>query len=107
MAGVKDIAELAASDGRVKDIFDEFGSSLAYFLSPYLLRFGAGVLVLGGNISRAYALFGAAFERGLIKNNCDTLPLLSELREDAALLGSAYLLDDSFWARVKESLQYM
>ncbi len=107
MDGVKDIAELAASDERVKDIFDEFGSSLASFLSPYLIKFGAEVLVLGGNISRAYTLYGAAFETGLKKNNCDTLPLISELREDAALLGSAYLLDDSFWSGVKGSLQYM
>lgn len=107
MDGVKDMAALAASDERVKAIFDEFGLSLASFLSPFLLRFGAGVLVLGGNISRAYALFADAFEGGLKRNNCDTLPVLSELWEDAALLGSSYLLDDSFWDRVKGSLPYM
>ncbi|HCC70543.1 MAG TPA: ROK family protein [Bacteroidales bacterium] len=105
--GVKDIAAKYASDKRIKNIFVDFGKSLAGFLSPYLIKFGAEVLVLGGNISRAYNLFGPALEEELKIQECSTIPLLSELKEDAALLGSAYLLDDSFWTSVKGSLQYM
>ena len=105
--GVKDIAEEAESDNRIRNIFIEFGASLAAFLSPYLIKFGADVLVLGGNISRAYDLFGPALEDEMKRQKCNTIPLLSELKEDAALLGSAYLLDDSFWSAVKGSLQYM
>lgn len=106
-SGVKDIAEAAESDSRIKNIFVEFGTSLAFFLSPYLKDFGAEVLVMGGNISRAYDLFGPALEDELERQECNTVPLLSELKEDAALLGSAYLLDDSFWSSVRGSLQYM
>ncbi|MBN1388647.1 MAG: ROK family protein [Bacteroidales bacterium] len=106
-SGVKDIAEAAKSDNRVRNIFIEFGTSLASFLSPYLINFGAEVLVMGGNISRAYNLFGPSLEEEMKKQNCSTIPLLSELKEDAALLGSAYLLDDYFWSSVRGSLQYM
>jgi len=105
--GVKDIAEESESDNRISNIFIEFGASLAAFLSPYLIKFGADVLVLGGNISRAYDLFGPALEDEMKRQKCNTIPLLSELKEDAALLGSAYLLDDSFWSAVRGSLQYM
>lgn len=106
-SGVKDIAAAAESDNRVRDIFVEFGKSLASFLSPYLIKFDAEVLVMGGNISRAYHLFGSSMEKEMKRQHCNTIPLLSELKEDAALLGSAYLLDDSFWSSVRGSLQYM
>ena len=106
-SGVKVIADEARDDDNILNIFTEFGSSLAAFLSPYLKSFGAEVLVMGGNISRAYDLFGPAMEDELKKHNCDTVPLVSELKEDAALLGSAYLLDASFWSSVRGSLQYM
>lgn len=106
-SGVKDVAEAAEYDDRVRNIFVEFGLSLASFLSPYLVKFGAEVLVLGGNISHAYDLFGPSMEDEMRRQQCNTIPLLSDLKEDAALLGSAYLLDDSFWSSVRESLQYM
>ena len=32
---------------------------------------------------------------------------LSKLKEDAALLGSAYLLDDDFWKSVQHALPLM
>jgi len=105
--GVKEIAGAAVYDKGVKNIFTEFGTSLALFLSPFLIKFDAEVLVLGGNISRAYDLFGKEFENELKKQGCNTTAFLSELREDAALLGSARLLDDLFWEKVKGSLQYM
>ncbi len=106
-SGVKEIADEARSDDNIHNLFIEFGSSLAAFLSPYLKSFGAEVLIMGGNISRAYDLFGLAMKEEMKKQNCDTIPLLSELKEDAALLGSAYLLDASFWSSVRGSLQYM
>jgi len=105
--GVKEIAEAAGYDDRVRDIFVDFGLSLASFLSPYLNKFGAEVLVMGGNISRAYNLFGPSMEDEMRRLKCNTIPLLSDLKEDAALLGSAYLIDDSFWNSVRGSLQYM
>ncbi|HDZ41744.1 MAG TPA: ROK family protein [Bacteroidetes bacterium] len=105
--GVREIAEAARYDGDIRNIFVEFGTSLGAFLSPYLIKFGAEVLVMGGNISRAYGLFGPSMEEKMKAEKCDTLTLLSELKEDAALLGSAYLLDNLFWSSVRGSLQYM
>jgi hypothetical protein len=39
--------------------------------------------------------------------NCTTRLEISELKEDAALLGSAYLLDDKFWNEIQPALPYM
>lgn len=108
VSGVKDIAEAAMADNKLKkEIFDHFGTSLGKFLAPWLMRFGAEVLVIGGNISRAFNLFGESLVTALSAEGCKSVVEVSELKEDAALLGSAYLLDDKFWNKVKDSLQYM
>jgi glucokinase len=65
------------------------------------------MLVVGGNISNAYDLFGSMFEASLKKEQCTCRVALSTLKEDAALLGSAYLLDDSFWKAVQHALPLM
>lgn len=106
-SGVKEIAGAALKDDRVADIFSEFGKSLAGFIAPWLNKFGASILVMGGNISHAYSLFGNDFENGLRENGCSTITAVSELKEDAALLGSAYLLDDTFWKAVQPALALM
>lgn len=106
-AGVKDVAEAARSNDSVRYLFKEFGYSLGSFLAPWLNNFGAEILVIGGNISRAYDLFGESLRSGLDDNNCKTEVAISELKEDAALMGSAYLLDDDFWLSVKDLLQFM
>jgi len=105
--GVREIAEAARSDKNLRKIFITFGASLGAFLSPYLNSFGAEALVMGGNISRAYDLFGPPMEEEMKARDCTTQPFISELKEDAALLGSAHLLEESFWNSVRDSLQYM
>jgi len=105
--GVKTIAEEAKDNKQVRSIFTEFGDSLAGFLAPFLNKFGTERLVIGGNISKAYDLFGESFEKGLIDQDCHTISFTSVLMEDASLLGSAYLLDNDFWEAVKGSLKYM
>lgn len=107
LKGVKELSELAASDRIVKDLFTEFANDLAVFLAPWLNRFKAEILVIGGNISHAYNLFGEIFEERLKKENCTCRVALSELKEDAALFGSAWLLDDNFWKSVQHALPLM
>jgi len=102
--GVKTLAEEASNDEDIMQLFREFGSSLGEFLAPILNKFDAEVVVIGGNISRAFDLFGASMEKELRKNRCESLVHTSLLKEDAALLGSAFLLDDEFWDAVKGSL---
>jgi len=105
--GVRFIANEAIRKENVVEIFKEFGTSLGEFLAPVLIRFGATVLVIGGNISRAFDLFGPSLETALRKNNCSSEARTSMLKEDAALLGSAFLLEPEFWNAVKGSLKYL
>ncbi|MCJ7447084.1 MAG: ROK family protein [Bacteroidales bacterium] len=107
MSGVKEIAELAINDKAVKDLFTEFGNNLGSFLAPWLIRFKAEIVVVGGNISHAWNLFGNIFESRLKKEGCSCKVTLSELKEDAALIGSAYLLNDDFWKAVQHALTLM
>jgi glucokinase len=107
LAGVKELAQLAASDECVPGLFRDFGINLGQFLAPWLKGFDAEILVIGGNISHAYSLFGNSFEQSLKDQNCNCKVALSELKEDAALLGSAYLLDDDFWRSVQHALPLM
>jgi glucokinase len=105
--GVKDLSELASKDKIAMSLFSEFGDNLAIFLAPWLNKFKAEILVIGGNISYAYNFFGEIFENGLKKEKCSCRVELSELKEDAALLGSAYLFDDDFWKSVQHALPFM
>ena len=105
--GVKEIANAALKSAEVKAIFDEFGHNLGRFLSPWLNKFSAEILVIGGNISYAYDLFGPIFEKELRTAGCEIQVSISVLKEDAALLGSAYLLNEEFWKAVKPALALM
>jgi glucokinase len=107
MKGVKELSGLASSDKVVSNLFNEFSNDLAVFLAPWLNRFRAEILVIGGNISHSYNLFGNVFEERLKKENCTCKVALSELKEDAALFGSAWLLDDDFWKSVQHALPLM
>jgi glucokinase len=107
LRGVKELAALASSDKVVMDLFADFGENLALFLAPWLKGVEAEILVIGGNISHAYNLFGDIFENSLKKEKCFCKVALSKLKEDAALIGSAYLLDNDFWKSVQHALPLM
>jgi glucokinase len=107
LSGVKELAQLALTDNDVADLFTDFGNSAGLFLAPWLKSFSAEILVIGGNISHAYNLFGKVFEDRLKNENCFCEVAISKLKEDAALLGSAYLLDDDFWKSVQHALPLM
>jgi glucokinase len=107
LVGVKELASLAGTEKAVKDLFTDFGDNAGLFLAPWLKNFKAEILVIGGNISHAYNLFGDVFESRLKKENCFCKVAISKLKEDAALLGSGYLLDDDFWRSVQHALPLM
>ena len=107
LSGVKEMASLAGSDKEVLNLFIDFGDKLGEFLAPWLKGFGAEILVIGGNISHASNLFGSVLEERLKKENVHCKVALSTLKEDAALLGSAYLLDDEFWKSIQHALPLM
>ena len=66
-------------------VWAAFGTQLADGLRPWTTAFGADALVLGGNVSRAFDLFGPAVTLG----PCRVRP--SEYFELAPLLGAAAL----------------
>jgi glucokinase len=107
VSGVKEIAHDAIDDPDARELFSDFGRKLIMLLSPWLTRFGVEILVVGGNISRAYHLFGPAMEEQRVKEKLDIKVRISELHEKAAITGSARLADNSFWDHVFPSLKYM
>ena len=65
------------------------------------------MLVIGGNMAGASDLFLPAFEKALADLNCTTRIDWSELKEDAALIGSARLLDPAYWFRIEPLIEKM
>ncbi len=102
--GVKKLMNKAGSDEKARALFTAFGHNLAECLSPWLGRFHAEVLIIGGNIAHALPLFGPGLREGLQKAGIAARIAPSKLLEQAALLGSARLLDDGFWTKVSAQL---
>jgi glucokinase len=104
--GVREIAEevgLSITSGirhQVSGIFDEFGTALGKFLAPWLIKFNAECLTVGGSISNSYHLFEKPFKAALRENGCGIPVFLSSLGELAAIAGAARLCDDAFYARL-------
>jgi len=107
VSGVKELAQIAVADKKAAELFLRFGRNLGHFLAPWLKGFGAEVLVIGGNISNAGLLFLEGLQKCFAEENCSVRTEISELKEEAALLGSAFLYDDDFWRSVQHALPLM
>ena len=94
-------------DPAARECFVEFGTNLAEFSAPWLNTFDADVLVIGGNVVGAYEIWGTVFEKSLQERDVNIKVLLSELMEDAAIVGSARLVEEDFWNQVKGLLSKM
>ena len=105
--GVKPIAEAVSGSDKANALFVEYGENMGSFFSPWLKKFDAGMLVIGGNIAGAYNLFGPAFEKALKNNGVHTTIKLSALKEDAAIIGSARMVDPEYWEKIKPILHLM
>lgn len=100
---VEALCELLPEDQDVQKVFGWFGSALGQFLHSYLSTFGAEVLVIGGNISKAFEYFGPT----LIKALPATDVYVSKFGEEAAIIGSALLLDEAYYQELLPSLKIM
>ncbi len=96
-----------ANDVVAQELFNDFGSKMVKFLKPWIQKFGIEVLVIGGNISRAFALFSDAMYDSLNNESIDLKIYISELKETASFIGSATLIDDTFYEEVLPSLSKM
>ncbi|MCD6659085.1 MAG: ROK family protein [Lentimicrobium sp.] len=91
ITGVKELAHQAEHDTLAAGIFMDFGKALGEFLSPWLRGFDAGGLVIGGNISAAFPLFGEQMQQAFTEHGAKTQIYISQHQEDSALSGSACL----------------
>jgi glucokinase len=108
VAGVKEIADLANSgDAQAVALFKLFGSNLAEFLGEWMRKFGVECLVIGGNISNAGKLFIPTMKTNLDESGLKPDIFVSELKEDAALLGAAHLVEDTYYGRIEPLLKLM
>jgi glucokinase len=84
-----DVASRALDgDSHAKHAFATLATHLARILAPLVARFEPECVVVGGNIARAWALFGPDLQSALAP--VQTRP--SQTFEDAALLGAAALV---------------
>ncbi len=87
ISGTKDLLDKPAEiQAR---IFDEYADSFAEFIVKYVDHYKPEVLVIGGNIAKAYPHFEARFIQNLTKNNINLPVKISAIFEDAAILGAA------------------
>jgi glucokinase len=105
--GVKELAGLAANDKKAKEVFRDFGHKMGVFLLPWIGSFGVESIVLGGNISHAFPLFGSELTGFISKSHPDLEISVSELKESASIIGSAVLSDNEFFRKIEPLLAYM
>ncbi|WP_190810781.1 ROK family protein [Flagellimonas sp. S3867] len=102
--GVKQLADAYDNDFNAKQVLENFGGDLGRFLSPWLTNFDADVLVLGGNISKAYGCFGNTLQQVFNANALSITIRISKHMEKGAIIGCTRLFDDTFWQSVKNDL---
>lgn len=107
LPGVKELALMAVNDVVAQSLFVDFGTKLGAFLQPWMVKFGVEVLVIGGNISNAFPLFGESLRTHLQSNGVTIRIEVSELKETASMIGSAVLVDNAYYDRVKSLLPQM
>ena len=105
--GVKELVTLAQERKEIQEIFNEFGNNLSVFLSEWINKFNAEKLVLGGNITGAYSLFGSALEKGFKNRGVVIQTGISELKENAALVGAACMFVEDYWLKLQPLLPKM
>jgi glucokinase len=103
ISGVKELTEMFGKDETAKEIFSLLGKNLGSFLKPWIQKFNAECIVLGGNISNSYLLFESALKKEFTNMDFQPEIVISELDENAALIGSARLCDDAFYQKLIET----
>ena len=107
LSGVQELAQLTSNDAVANDLFIDFGNKMGVFLKPWIEKSKIEVLVIGGNISNAFGLFGKHLQDYLSENNVEVRIEISELKETAAMIGSSILADDNYYEQLKPILPTM
>jgi glucokinase len=104
LSGVKELAENAPKDIVVQELFNDFGTKLGIFLKPWIQKFGVEVLIIGGNISNAFHLFGDNLVEIYAESGINLSIKISELNEMASIIGAASLSDNDYYNNIKSIL---
>lgn len=100
--GVKEIAE--ANNDSSRKLFVEFGSNMAEFMLPFLKKYQPDLIVLGGNVSKASKFFLPALKSKMEDAGVHTGFEISNVLEEAAIIGSAKLYDSRFWDQIQHTI---
>lgn len=93
LAGAKEVAERVSTDRNAAEIFHEFGSQLGAVLLHRYKDPRPELVVIGGNIAKAWDSFIPATKEKFREANVDIILKPAELGEKAALIGSSYLFE--------------
>ncbi len=105
--GVKEISDLYETDLIAQNLLHEYGKNMGSFLAPWIKKFESEHIVIGGNITGAYNKFGPSLASALAENGIKSGVSLSALKENAAIIGSARLIDEEFFSNIKPLLAKM
>ncbi|MCM4150840.1 ROK family protein [Arenibacter sp. N53] len=100
--GVKQIAN--ANNDNSRKVFVEFGSNMAEFMLPFLKNYQPDLIILGGNVSKASELFLPAFKNKIKDAGMRVDFEISDVLEEAAIIGSAKLYNSHFWEQVQNTI---
>jgi len=88
---VKEISEQVAVDHKAAIVFKEFGKNLGDVLANYIRKHDAQTVIIGGNITKAWALFIDETKAELSEHGIDVSLTKAKLGEAALLLGAGSL----------------
>lgn len=100
--GVKEIAGIQNQFSA--RVFNEFSNNLSTFLLPYIQKFNADALVLGGNIARCHSLFLPNVLSLLEEKSVKMAVDIAHNTEEASIRGAGYLFNTEFFKKIKEEL---
>lgn len=87
-----------------QEIVQKFTDNFTKFIGPWVQKFNADKLILGGSISKSLDLFKETLEANFHDSGITVTIQESSLKEKAAIIGAAKILDDVFWSKIKNSL---
>ncbi|MFC6997084.1 ROK family protein [Rufibacter roseus] len=99
--GVKELSHLALQSQTAQAVFDEFGRNLAGFIQTVVQPLDTVMVVIGGNISKAYHLFSKELEKCLNAAALSISIRVAELGEESALIGAASSWKGSLFEKVE------
>lgn len=105
--GAKEVADAHKSNVHARQVFEEFGAGIIQCLNNWLVKFSPDTMVVGGNIVNASDLFFPAMQAEMKRIGHYFDIKVSELKEVAAIVGSARLIDEEYYQKVQPLLAYM